>query len=112
MHRCDYTQLVTEVGPRAFPVIKCVYRKPHTLPRSELVLDWRPLFNLYWMVRYKKLEENGLLLLPNNIQKTFESLISHCRTYFSLESTRDILAEVYYKKLSHEVYTNLFLICS
>ena len=65
------------------------------MPRSELELDWRPLFRLYWLIRYKKLEENGQLLLPKNIQKSLESLIAHCRIYFSRSATREILAELH-----------------
>uniref|UniRef100_A0A1I7YJA7 BLM10_mid domain-containing protein n=1 Tax=Steinernema glaseri TaxID=37863 RepID=A0A1I7YJA7_9BILA len=84
-----------------FRLVKCSCRVLNTLlsrkellSRNDLVLEWRPLYELYVLVSYKNLEDDGLFLLPDRLKNTIESAIIACRTYFPKESTREILNEV------------------
>ena len=70
-----------------------MYRKPQTLSRAELTLEWRPLFRIYSYVRFKHHEEKGTLLMPKGIQKQIELLIANARVYFRASATTEILAE-------------------
>jgi len=52
------------------------------------------LYALYTHVRYAKLEEEGVSLLPKDIRKHLEMLITQARVYFAADATREILNEV------------------
>ncbi|KAK0412054.1 hypothetical protein QR680_006010 [Steinernema hermaphroditum] len=84
-----------------FRLVKCSCRvlnnllsRKELVSRDDLVLEWRPLYDLYVLVSYKNLEDDGLFLLPDRLKNTIESAIIACRTYFSKESTQEILNEV------------------
>ncbi|XP_076463728.1 proteasome activator complex subunit 4B-like [Babylonia areolata] len=68
-------------------------KKEELLSRDDLVLPWRPLYDLIEHTIYSSLEQHGLRLLPSNIDNTVKALVRKCRTYFSDESTQEMLEE-------------------
>lgn len=68
-------------------------KKEELLSRDDLVLPWRPLFDLMEDTIYSSMEQHGLQLLPANIDHTLKSLVRACRVYFSDESTQEMLEE-------------------
>ncbi|KAL3873182.1 hypothetical protein ACJMK2_036330 [Sinanodonta woodiana] len=68
-------------------------KKRELLSREDLVLPWRPLYELCESVLYSRYEHYGLQLFPSNIETTLKSLVRNCRTYFPVESTQEMLDE-------------------
>lgn len=75
-------------------VLSLLLCRKNLITRNDLVLQWRPLYRLYYEIAYKNLEEEGIFLLPDNLKKTLEKLIQNARTYFPNEATQEILDEV------------------
>lgn len=73
-------------------VILKLLEKRELLSPADLTLPWRPLYDLYVEVTFKNLEEDGTMLLPENISQSIELCLSHCRPYFAPEATAEILA--------------------
>lgn len=74
-------------------VLCALLKKEELLSRDDLVLPWRPLYTLMEDTVYSSMEQHGLCLLPTNIDNTVKSLVRKCRTYFSDESTQEMLEE-------------------
>ncbi|KAL8607379.1 hypothetical protein ACOMHN_024404 [Nucella lapillus] len=74
-------------------VLCALLKKEELLSREDLVLSWRPLYVLMEDTIYSSLEQHGLRLLPTSIDNTVKSLVRKCRTYFSDESTQEMLEE-------------------
>ncbi|ULT88652.1 hypothetical protein L3Y34_007695 [Caenorhabditis briggsae] len=68
--------------------------KKDFLTRQDLVIDWRPLMELYVEVTFKNLEEDGLFLMPDGFRSDLHTLIFYSRPYFSDESVQELLDEV------------------
>uniref|UniRef100_A0A915D7Y9 Proteasome activator Blm10 mid region domain-containing protein n=1 Tax=Ditylenchus dipsaci TaxID=166011 RepID=A0A915D7Y9_9BILA len=75
-------------------VLSTLLSRKNLLKRSDLELDWRPLYDLYVEISYKNLEEDGVLLLPENLKKVLGAAILECNSFFSESATQEILDEV------------------
>ncbi|VDM54378.1 unnamed protein product [Angiostrongylus costaricensis] len=64
------------------------------LLRGDLVIDWRPLLELYIEVSYKNLEEDGIFLMPDGFKAELHAYVSHARRYFSDDSPQQLLDEL------------------
>ncbi|KAI6213761.1 hypothetical protein M3Y94_00189800 [Aphelenchoides besseyi] len=74
-------------------LIQLLSRK-NMLTRKDLVLDWKPMYNLYYEISYKNLEEEGVFLLPEDLKKTLDRLLHYVRTYFADDATQEILDQI------------------
>src|SRR5699024_599987 len=54
-------------------------------------LPWRPLYDLYHEVAFKKLEEDGLILFPETLKEKLELTISNLHDFFEDNATQEIL---------------------
>ncbi|XP_060063003.1 proteasome activator complex subunit 4-like [Ylistrum balloti] len=68
-------------------------KKRKLLSREDLCLPWRPLYQLVEAVAYSPYEPHGLQLFPPNVENVLKNLIKHCRHYFPLEATKEMLEE-------------------
>ncbi|KAF1771043.1 hypothetical protein GCK72_002868 [Caenorhabditis remanei] len=68
--------------------------KKDFLTREDLVIEWRPLMELYVEVTFKNLEDDGLFLMPVGFRTDLHTLIVYARPYFSDESVQELLDEV------------------
>ncbi|CAL2044582.1 unnamed protein product [Caenorhabditis brenneri] len=68
--------------------------KKDFLTRQDLVIEWRPLMELYVEVTFKNLEEDGLFLMPDGFRSDLHTLIFYARPYFSDDSVQELLDEV------------------
>lgn len=87
-------------------------KKKELLNPSDLVLEWRPLYDLYNSFFFNSYNSIGMLMLPSrtrraasrffsrrkgeasNAEGVVENMIRVCRLYFPLGATKEILAEV------------------
>ena len=67
--------------------LNSLLKKRDLLTRDDLVIEWRPLYQLYERLFHKNLESLGLIKLPNNIGPSVGNLIKNCRVYFPIDST-------------------------
>lgn len=74
-------------------LLKSLLKKTELLSREDLVLPWRPLYELYERIIFSQYENLGMLALPSSLEGHLKSLIFSCRPYFSVESTQEILDE-------------------
>ncbi|XP_014668208.1 PREDICTED: proteasome activator complex subunit 4-like [Priapulus caudatus] len=74
-------------------MLTTLVKKKELLSRDDLVLPWRPLYELYNEITYGGNEQIGLVLLPTNIDGAVKNLIKACRVYFPAEATREMVAE-------------------
>lgn len=93
-------------------MLTILLKKKELLAPDELVLEWRPLYELYNSLFYNSYNTIGMLMLPSrtrraasrllsrkkgetsNAEGVVESMIRVCRPYFSPGSTSEILEEV------------------
>ncbi|XP_065305913.2 proteasome activator complex subunit 4A-like [Dermacentor albipictus] len=68
-------------------------KKRELLSREDLSIEWRPLYELYERLLYSPYEHLGMLLLPVNLETNIKQLVRFCRTYFTVESTQEMLDE-------------------
>jgi len=74
-------------------VLQKLLKKQELITRDDLVLDWRPLYDLTKSVRYSKAVPLGLKRFPGRFTDTISHVIKVARSYFSLESTKEMLLE-------------------
>ncbi|PIK56150.1 putative proteasome activator complex subunit 4 isoform X2 [Apostichopus japonicus] len=74
-------------------VLSDLLRKKSVLSRDDLQIQWRPLYQLMEGILYSSDEGLGLEWLPSSIEGTLQKLIQVARTYFTVESTQEILDE-------------------
>ncbi|XP_045600493.2 proteasome activator complex subunit 4 isoform X1 [Procambarus clarkii] len=93
-------------------MLTILLKKKELLAPDELILEWRPLYDLYNSLFYNSYNSIGMLMLPSrtrraasrlfsrrkgdtsNAEGVVESMIRVCRPYFPLGSTSEILEEV------------------
>ncbi|KAF7632932.1 hypothetical protein Mgra_00007634 [Meloidogyne graminicola] len=63
------------------------------LSRDDVQFNWRPLYDLYVQVAYKNLEEDGVFLVPGDIDKFLDATILDCNRFFPNSATQEILDE-------------------
>lgn len=63
------------------------------ISRDELVIEWRPLYDLYERTIYSQHEHLGLLLIPEHYEDTLKNFIRYARVYFSVDATQEMLEE-------------------
>ena len=72
-------------------VLSTLIKKKYLIPRSELVLDWLPLFELYQFWEDSSVAMRGLLKGTAEFKAELKRVIKYCRGYFSDESTREMM---------------------
>ncbi|KAK7086905.1 Proteasome activator complex subunit 4 [Halocaridina rubra] len=93
-------------------MLTILLKKKELLAPSELVLEWRPLYDLYQSLFYNSYNTIGMLMLPSRTRRTasrlftrikgetsnaegvIESVVRVCRAYFPENATSEILEEV------------------
>ncbi|KAK8767206.1 hypothetical protein V5799_006012 [Amblyomma americanum] len=73
--------------------LNLLLKKRELLSREDLSIDWRPLYELYERLLYSPYEHLGMLLLPANLETNLKQLVRCCRTYFTVESTQEMMDE-------------------
>ena len=61
------------------------------LTREDLHVDWKPLYELYNEIAFKKLEEDGLILFPEGLKEKVEAAIINLTEFFEDGATQEIL---------------------
>ncbi|KAL3074330.1 hypothetical protein niasHS_015160 [Heterodera schachtii] len=74
-------------------VLMQLFSRKSLMSREDLVLDWRPLYELYTEIAFKNLEEDGLMLLPKDFKKGLGQLIVECSHFFDPSVSQLILDE-------------------
>ena len=73
-------------------VLYALIKKKYLIPRSQLILDWVPLFELYQFWDDSSVSMRGLLKYQTGFKEQLRSVIKVCRGYFSDDSTREMLS--------------------
>ncbi|XP_068688324.1 proteasome activator complex subunit 4-like isoform X1 [Montipora foliosa] len=68
-------------------------KKRELLSRDDLVLPWRPLYDLVEFTFHSKYEVAGLKKHPLKLEETVKHVVRVSRVYFSEESTQEMLDE-------------------
>jgi len=74
-------------------VLFALLKKKYLVPRSKLELDWESLFELFEFWEDSSATLRGLLKPPQGFKAQIKSLIKVCRGYFSVSSTKEMLAK-------------------
>lgn len=67
--------------------LNSLLKKRELLTRMDLLIEWKPLYELYERLFHTNIESLGLIKLPNSIGQSITSLIKYSRPYFSMDST-------------------------
>jgi proteasome activator subunit 4 len=74
-------------------VLSALLKKKYLIPRSELQLDWRPLFQLLQSWEDSSPAVRGLLKAPQGFKAQVKAVVKVSRGYFTDSSTAEMLAE-------------------
>jgi hypothetical protein len=67
-------------------VLHALLKKKYLLSRADLVLEWEPLFQLYWFWEDSSLALRGLLKPSNGFKAQIKSAIKVSREYWAVLS--------------------------
>ncbi|XP_071961962.1 proteasome activator complex subunit 4-like [Antedon mediterranea] len=73
--------------------LNVLLKKRNILSRDDLVLPWRPLYELVKRILYSSYEQLGMQWIPGSIEGCLKNLVQSARVYFSDESTQEMLDE-------------------
>ena len=73
--------------------LNSLLKKRELLTRLDLMIEWKPLYELYERLFHTNIESLGLIKLPNSIGQSITSLIKYSRPYFSMDSTEVCIDE-------------------
>ena len=79
--------------------LNSLLKKRELLTRADIMIEWRPLYELYERLFHTNTESLGLIKLPNSIGQSISSLIKYSRPYFSIDSTEVCFEQTSSKKL-------------
>lgn len=80
--------------------LNSLLKKRELLTREDILIEWKPLYQLYERLFHTNTESLGLIKLPNSIGQSITNLIKYSRPYFSIGSTEVVLL----MKLSFVIY--------
>ena len=66
-------------------------KKKYLLPREDLILDWKPLYELYHFWEDSSAAIRNMAKPTSEFKKNLQMLIRYSRSYFSDEATREML---------------------
>ena len=72
-------------------VLYALIKKKYLVPRSQLIIDWKPLFELYQFWDDSSVSMRGLLKCQVGFKEQLKTIIKVCRGYFSDEATSEML---------------------
>ena len=72
-------------------VLYALIKKKYLVPRTHLILDWRPLWELFRFWDDSSFSMRGLLKCASEFKTQLRQVIKVCRGYFSDESTQEML---------------------
>uniref|UniRef100_A0A7E4VS87 Proteasome activator complex subunit 4 n=1 Tax=Panagrellus redivivus TaxID=6233 RepID=A0A7E4VS87_PANRE len=75
-------------------VITNLLQKKMLVTRDDLKIDWKPLFDLYFLVAYKNLERDGVVLFPEALKEKLEGAITLLSDYFDDDASQGIMDRV------------------
>ena len=73
-------------------VLYALIKKKYLIPRSQLIIDWKPLFELYKFWEDSSLSMRGLVKCQAGFKDQIKTIVKVCRGYFSDESTSEMLS--------------------
>ncbi|KAG9509020.1 Proteasome activator complex subunit 4, partial [Fragariocoptes setiger] len=74
-------------------LLTLLLKKRSLITREELVIEWRPLYELYEKLLFSNTEALGMRYIPDNLENSIKNLICVARAYFSVDSTQEMLDE-------------------
>ena len=67
--------------------------KEYLLENKDLILDWRPLYDLYYKFEDSKQFTYGLLRVQSELKSTLRMVIANSRPFFDKNATQEMLDE-------------------
>lgn len=74
-------------------VLSALLKKKYLIPRTELQLDWRPLFDLFQFWEDSSPAVRGLLKAPQGFKAQIKAVVKVSRGYFTDCSTKEMVAK-------------------
>ena len=74
-------------------LLEKLIKKDYLLLGTNLVLDWKPLYQLFYKYQDSKNVSYGLETVPKGLKSTLRTVIGLLRHFFSHESTQEMLDE-------------------